>query len=165
MPLRPSNLPTDSGTYLLILCARRAQTVRVGKLGGFSVAPGFYYYVGSAFGGGGLRSRLSRHFKRDKTRRWHIDYLRHKTALAGAYWQCSADKAEDDWVIRLSQCNALSRPFSGFGASDSKQDSHLFFCPYLLSQTRLEQLTGVSLDGGLRAAALTYLKPHNSGQT
>jgi len=38
--------------------------------------PGYYIYIGSAFGPGGVRARMLRHLRADKPKHWHIDYLR-----------------------------------------------------------------------------------------
>jgi Uri superfamily endonuclease len=35
----------------------------IGSLGEFDIIPGFYAYVGSAFGSGGLRSRIGHHLE------------------------------------------------------------------------------------------------------
>ena len=151
MLLRQSEIPSEPGTYLLILYANRSRRVSIGKLGRFAAEAGFYYYVGSAFGSGGLKARLGRHCRRTKSLRWHIDYLRERTALAGAYWSTSLDKREAYWVERLNEHAALTCPFGGFGASDSKQASHLFFCPDLLKETTIRWLLGDSLTGGFHA--------------
>jgi len=65
------------GTYTLIV-ESPATTVEVGALGECTFEPGWYAYVGSAFGPGGL-GRVDRHREvatgeRD-TRHWHVDYL------------------------------------------------------------------------------------------
>jgi Uri superfamily endonuclease len=52
------------GTYVIVLASRTAGRVRVGKLGTFQLRPGFYVYVGSAHGPGGLRARLPRNAPR-----------------------------------------------------------------------------------------------------
>ena len=68
-------LPSMPGVYALILEADRCLEVTVGKFGTLDVQPGYYAYIGSALGPGGLAARLKRHFSRDKLLRWHIDYL------------------------------------------------------------------------------------------
>jgi Uri superfamily endonuclease len=47
----------------------------VGRLGEFDLVPGFYAYVGSAFGLGGLRARIGHHPESTAEPHWHIDYL------------------------------------------------------------------------------------------
>ena len=47
----------EPGTYALVLAAIDRQTIQVGRLGAFDVRPGFYVYVASALGPGGLPVR------------------------------------------------------------------------------------------------------------
>ena len=39
------------------------------------LAPGCYVYAGSARGPGGIRARVRRHLRPDKTPHWHIDQV------------------------------------------------------------------------------------------
>jgi len=64
------------GTYALILhLSKKLERIEIGKLGRFAFDAGFYVYVGSAFGPGGLKARLQRHLRTDKPLHWHIDLL------------------------------------------------------------------------------------------
>ena len=51
-------LPDVRGTYVLIASVAQMKRVEIGRLGAFDSVPGFYAYVGSAFGAGGLRARI-----------------------------------------------------------------------------------------------------------
>jgi Uri superfamily endonuclease len=55
--------------------SKRLENV-VGKLGVLSVQAGYYVYVGSALGPDSLAARVGRQYRREKTLRWHVDYLR-----------------------------------------------------------------------------------------
>jgi Uri superfamily endonuclease len=115
------------GTYLLIL-ERESPLVNVsvGKLGCFDCVPGYYLYVGSAFGPGGLSARLKHHQKRQKLRpHWHLDYLRPYTKLLDIWTVASALNLEQRWCTTLSHMFAPAIP--GFGASDSHCLSHLLY--------------------------------------
>mgnify|MGYP001244138432 CR=1 FL=1 len=85
---------------------------------GMASAPlsGWYLYVGSAHGGGGIGARLRHHFRTDKRIHWHIDELtlaaNRMTALA------IPDGAECDIVARLGQSKAFVPALKGFGSSD-----------------------------------------------
>ncbi|MCJ7640173.1 MAG: GIY-YIG nuclease family protein, partial [Euryarchaeota archaeon] len=63
---------------MIILWLASAKDVTVGKLGTIAFAPGFYAYVGSAMGAAGFK-RVERHLDvsagRNKTQKWHVDYL------------------------------------------------------------------------------------------
>jgi Uri superfamily endonuclease len=59
----------------------------MGSLGRLQLRPGYYVYVGSAFGPGGLRARIEHHARPAVRPHWHIDYLRRYTRLE-AVWYC-----------------------------------------------------------------------------
>lgn len=58
-------MTSETGTYALRPRAEEEQTIEVGALGEMSIRPGWYVYVGSAFGPGGLQSRVLRHVRGD----------------------------------------------------------------------------------------------------
>jgi len=77
-------LSDEPGTYILILKSAVTRRVRVGRLGNLQLCPGYYVYIGSAFGPGGLRARIDHHQRLAKRPHWHIDYLRRHTRLTNA---------------------------------------------------------------------------------
>lgn len=54
-------LSDEPGTYILILKSAVTRRVRVGRLGNLQLCAGYYVYIGSAFGPGGLRARIDHH--------------------------------------------------------------------------------------------------------
>ena len=80
------DLPSQPGTYALLLEATSTQEVQIGKLGVLHMKPGIYVYVGSALGPGGLAARIDRHALREKVLHWHIDYLRAETRLVAVWF-------------------------------------------------------------------------------
>jgi len=56
------DLPDEKGTYVLIASVPQMKRIEIGRLGRFDIIPGYYAYVGSAFGSGGLRAHLGHHF-------------------------------------------------------------------------------------------------------
>lgn len=113
------------GVYVLVIEAH-GQT-EVGSLGSQSF-DGVYLYVGSALGPGGFM-RVERHRAvaegRNKTRRWHIDYLLGIGQLKGALLFETADKAmECALAEQLGRC--AEPAIAGFGASDCRCSTHLF---------------------------------------
>lgn len=118
--------PDGVGTYALLLRCRKTARLRVGRWGTLEAQPGYYLYIGSAFGPGGLRARLARHCRSAKRTHWHIDYLRPITAIQ-AIWLCPSDEhLEHNWARTLSNDRILT-PISGFGCSDCRCESHLFY--------------------------------------
>lgn len=90
--------------------------------------PGFYLYVGSAFGPGGVLSRVSRHCRQHKVKRWHVDYLRAHTRLGTAWYALGNERLEHQWASLLDAIET-TRAIEGFGSSDCRCFSHLFFVP------------------------------------
>lgn len=121
----------SKGTYLLILRLEQAQPqLRIGRLGQYDFAAGYYLYVGSAFGSGGLRARLAYHQRPFKDRpRWHIDYLRLYTHLEEIWAVACAERLEHAWGSALMAAAGVQIPVPGFGASDSRLPAHLFYLP------------------------------------
>jgi Uri superfamily endonuclease len=119
------------GSYILILQIQQAiDDLQIGRLGRFSFPAGYYLYVGSAFGAGGLRARLSHHERREKVRpHWHIDYLRAHAIVHEAWVVGCPVRLESRWCAALAHELAVSIPVAGFGSSDSRCPAHLFFTP------------------------------------
>jgi Uri superfamily endonuclease len=117
------NLP---GTYALVLESTDEQWVEVGKLGRLQVRPGFYVYVGSAFGPGGLKARTAHHARISVRPHWHIDYLRPICHLKEIWYSYESKRYEHRWAGALSRFERATIPLAGFGASDCSCPSHLF---------------------------------------
>lgn len=118
-------LGSAPGTYALVLrCESRGQ-VRIGRWGQLTVVPCYYIYVGSARGPGGIRARVSRHFREFKARHWHIDYLREQASPVFAWISYNPVNQEHQWARGLAAMAAAS-PVDGFGCSDCRCRSHLF---------------------------------------
>jgi Uri superfamily endonuclease len=117
------NLP---GTYALILCAAADRLIDIGKLGRFAIPQGFYVYVGSACGPGGLKARIAHHKKISQRPHWHMDYLRPVLHLKEIWYTCDAIRHEHQWAKTLGGLALASTPIIGFGASDCSCKSHLF---------------------------------------
>lgn len=115
------------GTYVLVLRSAVRRSVDVGRLGSLIVEPGYYAYVGSALGPGGLRARLGRHLRGRGRARWHIDYLRAHTEPVEAWYCRGPMRREHRWSGALLASLGVVIPLSGFGASDCRCESHLFF--------------------------------------
>jgi Uri superfamily endonuclease len=119
-------LPSLPGTYALLLRVSRRLEIVVGRLGVLAVQPGFYVYVGSAFGLGGLAARVGRHARPDKKCRWHIDYLAAVATLDEVWYTADAAHRECQWADVFRQMRGAAVPLEGFGASDCRCPSHLF---------------------------------------
>ena len=110
------------GSYVLLIQLPKEQTITIGSLKALHLPGGYYAYVGSAMSG--FKTRISRHLKRNKRQHWHIDYLLEKVSITGVILCETEDRTE------CAIAQALSHHFNcipGFGSSDCRCHSHLFF--------------------------------------
>jgi len=132
-------LPDDKGAYALLIHLQNP-TPLPGRFGG-RLKPGLYCYLGSAKGPGGIRARCRRHLKRDKAKRWHIDWLTTEAAAIEAIvWP---DLTECTLVRALLEIPGMTAPIAGFGSSDCRTcPAHLLAVPPELDAAHLRQLLG-----------------------
>jgi Uri superfamily endonuclease len=117
--------PERAGTYVLILHLPRQATIDVGRLGRFQFQDGWYAYVGSARGSGGLAVRISRHRRSSKSLHWHVDYLRVHARPVAVWYAVGDQKRECAWAEALLRFLGASVPAPRFGASDCRCPTHL----------------------------------------
>lgn len=98
--------------------------ISIGKLGSFHFSEGYYVYVGSAKRN--ILARVNRHIQIDKKKRWHMDYLRPYVQILDIQTY-SGEEGECGLFKRLMNENSGIIPAKGFGSSDCKCISHLFY--------------------------------------
>jgi len=119
-----TQLPNLKGIYVLIYQADITTRITIGKLGQLQITPGYYLYIGSAKGSGGIRARVNRHQNPNKKPHWHIDYL---SATLYEVW-ISASLGECECVVTLlEQLPNTQRAMPNFGASDCRCGGHLLY--------------------------------------
>jgi Uri superfamily endonuclease len=121
-------LSAETGAYLLLIELAERLALEIPRLGAASLAPGRYAYCGSAYGPGGLRARLGRHLRRDKTPHWHIDRL----TAAGQVVEVRAVPGgrECELLRELLDRSGVRVPVPGFGSSDCRAcPAHLVVLP------------------------------------
>ena len=116
-----------TGTYILLLHLPVDTTLTVGKLGIVDFPAGWYTYIGSAFGAGGLVSRIRHHLQASEKPHWHIDYLRQETILQEIWLSPDTERREQAWVDLMLEIPGATILVEGFGASDSSQETHLLY--------------------------------------
>lgn len=114
-------IPRAPGAYVLLVeLTAPLDFVFAGKPA--HLAPGAYFYCGSARGPGGLAARVDRHLRREKSIRWHIDHLTTAGRVKGVW----VDETGDECALARGLSH-LPTPLPGFGASDCRTcRSHLF---------------------------------------
>jgi len=119
------SLRRSPGTYALIVTLDRSHFIRIGRRGRFHFPAGFYVYVGSALGPGGLAGRLKSHLRKDKRLYWHIDYLLRHARVEQVWVAEGANRRECEWVRTMMAWPGASIVAPRFGASDCQCESHL----------------------------------------
>jgi Uri superfamily endonuclease len=120
-------MTSQPGTYALVLASRAIHPVPIGRLGTLSLQPGFYVYVGSAFGPGGLAARLRHHQQISPRPHWHIDYLRPACDLVEVWFTTETVHREHSWAKAVARMPGAEVPMPGFGSSDCQCAAHLFW--------------------------------------
>lgn len=116
---------TPSGTYIIFAYLDHEATLSIGRLGDFSFPAGYYSYVGSARGPGGLRARLARHLRAAKRPRWHVDHLLQVATVVEIWQASSTERLECKWAEALQDLPAAAVPVARFGSSDCGCPAHL----------------------------------------
>ena len=154
----------EPGTYALLLKLDRQERLTVGRLGTFDFPAGYYLYVGSALGPGGLRTRLARYWRGSKGPsepeaqraspptvslsnaeqasqkfHWHIDYLLQRARLVEVWGVFSTERLECQWGQVASGLPGARVPVRGFGSSDCRCSAHLIYFSIRPTRKKFEQ--------------------------
>ncbi len=139
------------GSYVLLIKLPEEQVITVGRLKVLHFPDGYYAYVGSALGG--FKSRLNRHLKGSKKFHWHIDYLLQKASINNIIICETKDRLECTMAQALS-CQFDSIP--GFGSSDCKCRSHLFFAAGEMKQEIMTIFNSLGVRPRLAKATFSF---------
>ena len=121
-------LPVEPGAYLLLIELAVPLALEIPRLGAATLAPGRYAYGGSAYGSGGLKARIGRHLRSDKSPRWHVDRL---TAAGRVIGVRPVPGGRECALVRdLLLVPGALVPVPGFGSSDCRScPAHLVMLP------------------------------------
>jgi Uri superfamily endonuclease len=122
----PERIPRAAGNYGLVLRSDRARLLQIGRLGRFRFPAGWYVYLGSAKGPGGLQARVERHWRGTGRTHWHVDYLRQAARPISVWYAVKSDTRECAWAAALPDLGGRI-VVPRFGASDCKCASHLYW--------------------------------------
>ena len=143
----------ESGTYALVFRSAHVFEAPIGRLGVLPIRRGYYVYVGSAFGPGGVYARVARHVSHSPRRHWHVDYLWPALQIVEVWYSHDPVLREHQWA-RALRAMGSSIPLLHFGASDCRCESHLtFFRRRPSIQSFRMQLRGTDQDRILAARA------------
>lgn len=152
---KKARLESRPGTYGLFLSSASDAGIRVGRHGHMRLQSGFYVYVGSALGAGGVRARVNHHLRNSARPHWHIDYLRPHVSVEEVRVCHGRKRREHLWARFLSSLPGVSVPMPGFGSSDCGCPAHLFF--FKSRATRDQIRDGLSAQGA-RTTGLYFVR-------
>jgi Uri superfamily endonuclease len=134
-------LITLQGIYILLINLEKDVDVSVGAKGRIQFKKGLYAYVGS--GQTNLEQRIKRHLRKEKRKFWHIDYLLSSCAakIVKVFYK-EAEKTEE--CIAAKTIGTQNTPIFGFGCSDCKCKSHLFYLQNFRLKRDCRELEGKS---------------------
>ena len=151
-------MTAQPGTYALVLTCHQSSPVRIGRLGVLELHRGFYVYVGSAFGPGGLAARIQHHRQVAARPHWHIDYLRPVCDLVEVWFTTDSAHREHSWAKAVARLAGAGVPLSGFGSSDCTCKSHLFFFTGMPSVRSFQQRVNTPVRLSVSEHAAGYRK-------
>lgn len=131
------------GIYAIIINISEKLDLNIGKNRNYNFLPGYYIYIGSAFGthSNNIENRLSRHFSNNKKLFWHIDYLLNcsKIKIIKAFYAKTNLKKECELSAQFFNYSNADL-YKNFGNSDCKADcnTHLY---YFGNISNLEDIT------------------------
>lgn len=111
------------GTYVLSITLGSDLDIEVGALGTLHFSEGLYCYAGSAMGG--IDQRVSRHIRREKTVKWHVDHLTTRADSVEAWTSYPDFIPECELASMAVECGMVPS-VRGFGCSDCRCPTHLF---------------------------------------
>ena len=141
-------MESKPGTYALLLRSHVKARTQIGRWGNLNIEPGYYIYFGSAFGPGGVLARVLRHCREAKSKHWHIDYLREFVTPISAWYSYGPDRLEHRWAQAMADMTGMT-PIKGFGCSDCKCQTHLFFTKIEPDLARFTRAVGGSVESWL----------------
>jgi Uri superfamily endonuclease len=150
------DLPDDKGTDILIVSVAKTKRLEIGRLGTLDIVPGYYAYVSSASGPGGIRARVGHHLESAAAPHWHIDYLLGVATPVEVWFAISDRKLEHDWAELLAGAPLFRSPIPRFGSSDYRRSrtSHLFHAKRRPSFRWFEEQSKVGFDAEARPQRL-----------
>lgn len=114
------------GTYILFIRIKAEISIEIRKKK-VKLQPGYYVYIGSAFGVGGLSSRLHRHMRKTKKKHWHIDQVTMSKSTQIEGIGISLEKKNECQIASIFSSIKNIKIISGVGNSDCNFcQSHFF---------------------------------------
>jgi len=159
-PIINPELPTHKGNYVLVCHCDTSFEFNHRILGTHLINPGWYLYVGSAHGSGGLRSRILRHLANENKTHWHIDYLKGEMTIRQVWFEVYEANRECAITRTILSVEGAAIPIQGFGASDCREGcpAHLIRFPLKIAPGDVYQSLNTS---GMGLFGRTFFRGHD----
>jgi len=110
---------------VLHIIMKKDAKIRIGKLGTIMFKKGTYYYAGSAQNS--IEGRIKHHLNNKNKLHWHIDYLLNNpnAEIKSIHSLKTNNKADE--CRTAEELSKTMNKISGFGCTDCKCESHLYF--------------------------------------
>ena len=115
----------QKGVYNLFIKLDKDCRIKVGMLGTFRFPRGYYVYTGSAQNN--IEKRIARHLSCHKKMHWHIDYLLKAAKILSVKEYTGLKSDECRLNVEIGSCPGARIIASGFGSSDCRCKTHLYF--------------------------------------
>ncbi len=109
-------------TYVLLIDLAENSDITIGAKGGVLLDAGRYAYVGSAKKA--WEKRIARHCRKEKKKRWHIDYILADPAASVGAVMLSMEDKECETCRELLTIAGVMIAHSGIGSSDCRCPAH-----------------------------------------
>jgi len=127
------------GIYILKLHLPKDKNIIIGKKGESFFGKGYYLYVGSAAGPGGIEGRLKHHKNRISKPHWHIDYLRLHAEVIDIFI-LQGEKELEHHIAKILESH-FQPAMDKFGSSDCGCTAHLFYSVRGISLQEINKIT------------------------
>ncbi len=138
--LEAAQTKAEKGNYILQMELRGSAEIAIGAARKHTFIAGFYLYIGSAYGGGGMQSRINRHLDKEKKLHWNIDYLTNRANIVSVWTITPPASIEHTIAARIFKNNILTAAMERFGSADCNCATHLFYSPKKISLKKINML-------------------------
>lgn len=128
-----AKISTEKGVYVLLIFVPFERSIDVGGLGVRRFQNGYYAYTGSALGRGALslKGRIRRHLRKEKRKRWHVDFLLADEDIMVVSVLIIPTEKSMECEVNKYLCDVMNAKVvvPNFGSSDCRQGcgSHLLY--------------------------------------
>lgn len=159
----------EGGVYALVLRLPETRLMRIGQLGTFLFEQGWYVYLGSAHGAGGVMGRTDVHARSEAERRklWNIDWFRAFADLIEIWFAHLPQQWECRWARTVPRMLGAAMPADNFGAHCGAKGkrrciAHFFRFPHRPRTSAFRTLLAAGYKEQHGPVYVQFVAPHSS---